>query len=127
MVRPSVCIPVAPDATLQWVEREYHTRRRGCYLAVVRFGPLLVSQKLCHLVEYINALAPDPASKVSLPALHQICNSDDNKVCGWSKHMYKVRFVPLESIRDAFEAERDRKTASFILGEPGCYTLGPAR
>ena len=119
------CIPVDPGATLRTVRREYHTRRKGCYIAVDRYGPVLVAQKLSHLVAYINRCATDAAAKVSVPTLHQICDSDDNRVGGWSKHRYKVRFVPFERVREAFETERAGGAPSYILGERGCYTLGP--
>ena len=125
MVRQSACIPVEPSSTLREVKREFHTRRKGCYITVDRYGPVLVAQKLSRLVEYINAAAPDAASRVSVPTLHQICDNESNRVCGWSKHRYRVRFVPLDRVREAFEMERAKGVSSFILGEPECYTLAP--
>jgi len=126
MARFAGCIPVSPSATLQKVVRERRARRTGCYITVDRHGPILISQKLSHLVDFINRTAPDPSSKISLPALHQICDTSNNRVGGWAKHRYRVRFVPLEGVREAFEAERAQgPPVSFILGDTECYTLGP--
>jgi hypothetical protein len=122
------CITVRPTDALKSVKREWHTRKRGsrygCYFLEDKHGTfLIVSQKLQAIVAYLNAIAPDVASRVSVTALYEIIDTCDNRVGGWSKHRWRLRFAPLEDAGEVFECERRRFERPLILGQPDCYTF----
>ena len=104
--------------------RKPRGRSHGCYLLEDRFGQyLVVSQKLQALAAFVAKIAPDAASRVSVTALYEIVDSDHNKVGGFAKHRWRLRFAPLEAAGDAFERERARFREALIVGQPECYTL----
>ena len=121
------CITVRPSDCLKGVvKREYHTRKMGCYLLTDRYGQyLVVAQKLQALVAFLNSIAIDPASRVSLTALYQIQDrADDNRVGGYSKHRWRLRFVPFEDACAAFARERSRyQHALIVTAQRDCYTI----
>jgi hypothetical protein len=120
----SECITMQPHETLKRVRRERRTRREGCYLVEDKLGTYyLVAQKLHPLVLFLNERAPDKASRVSVSALFEILGSHDNRVEGWSKHRWRVRFAPLEEVGRLVERERGRFQHALILGSTSCYTL----
>ena len=120
----SECITVRPADCLTDVKREWHTRKQGCYLLQDKQGKyLIVAQKLRLLASYLNSIASDAASRVSVTALHEILNTSDNRVGGFSKHRWKLDFAPLESAPPLFERERGRFEHTLILGQPECYRI----
>lgn len=120
----SVCITVQPTDALRSVCREWHTRKPLCYILEDRYEKyLFLAQRLHVLSSYINTLAPDRASRVSITALHEIAGTSENRVCGWSKHRWRVRTVPLEEAGELFEKERGRFQYALILGQRNCYQI----
>ena len=124
----STCIAVRPTDALKSVRREWYSRKKGshygCYLLEDKYGRyLIVAQKLHAIACYLNSIAPDAASKVSVTALYEILDTSDNRVGGWSKHRWRLRFAPLEEAGTLFEKERGRFELPLILGQPDCYTI----
>ena len=120
----SECITVRPNDCLKGVRREWHTRKKGCYLLEDKHGTyLVVAQKLHLLASFLNTIAQDASSRVSLTALHEIVNTSDNRVGGWLKYRWRVRFAPLEEVGGLFERRRPSFEQSLILGQPECYRL----
>ena len=102
-------IVVHPTDALRAVEREWHTRKRGCYVLEDKQGDFyIVAQKLASLVSFLNSIAVDAASRVSLSALHEALGVTGGRVDGWHKHRWRVRFAPLEDVEDLdFEILQD--------------------
>ena len=121
----SQCISVRPnDCLKKVVKREYHTRKEGCYILEDKHEMyLVVAQKLPSLVSFLNEIATDTASKVSLTALYQITDRSDNRVCGFSKYRWRVRFATFEDACGVFERERGRFKKALIVGERDCYDI----
>ena len=120
------CITMTPRDALKSVSREYRARKKGCYLLQDKNRKyLIVAQKLRAIASFLNSVvADDAASRVSVTALHEIVDSPtDNRVGGYSKHRWKLRFAPLEHVADLFESERDRFEHALILGPPACYKI----
>ena len=106
------------------VKREHHTRKHGCYLLQDKQGEyLVVSQKLSNLVSFVNSIATDAASRVSLTALYEIQNRDENRVGGYSKYRWRLRFAKFDDACDMFEQERLRFKHALILGQSDCYDV----
>lgn len=125
MVPVSECIAVRPsDCLKEVVKREYHTRKTGCYVLEDKLGKyLIVAQKLPKLVSFLNTIAPDAASKVSLTALYQIQDNCDNRVGGFCKYRWRLRFAPFDDACTLFEDARVRYDQALILGQPECYRI----
>jgi|EP00966_Prymnesium_polylepis_P336684 hypothetical protein len=121
----SDCIAIRPSHCLKGVvKREYHTRKKGCYVLEDKHGQyLIVAQKLPKLVAFLNTIATDTASKVSLTALYQIQDKSDNKVGGFSKYRWRLHFAPFEDACSLFESERGRFEQTLVLGQPECYRI----
>lgn len=119
------CIALRPNNALKSVSREYRARKNGCYVLQDKYGVyLIVAQKLNTLVSYLNSIATDGASRVSLTALYEILDSPgDDRVGGYSKHRWKLTFAPLESVAAFFESARARYERPLILGTPECYRI----
>ena len=116
------CITVRPTDALRGVRRERRARRRGCYLLEDRYGTYLVAaQKLQPIAHFIQTV--DPTSRVSLTALYEILDTSDNRVGGYAKHRWRLRFVPLDEAVARFEAERGRFERALIVGQPECYAI----
>lgn len=114
-----------PNDALKGVTHEYRARKRGCYMLEDKHGTyFIVAQKLATIVTFLNSMATDTASRVSLTALHEIVDSSpNNRVGGFSKHRWKLRFAPLERVAELFEGERANFQQSLILGPANCYTI----
>ena len=121
------CITMrANDCLKGVVKREYHTRKRGVYVLEDKHEQYLVlAQKLPHIVTFLNSIASDDASRVSLTALYQIQGKGktDNKVGGYAKHRWRLRFAAFEDVCRLFEHERGRFLHALIVGEPDCYQI----
>jgi hypothetical protein len=118
------CVEIGPSVVLRRVIRERRTRKPGCYLVSCKYGTvLLISQRLPLLASYLNTVAVDRASRVSVPALYQICDCDANRVGGYTKNRWRVRFVPLEEATACFEAARAHFERALILGARQCYQV----
>ena len=113
--------------TLVAVEREWHTRKSGCYLVSDRYGKfLLVSQRLPLVADFVNAMAHDKSERVSVPALHQIVGLTENRVCGYSKGRWRVEFCPLEHVGSQIARARAGFERAVILGAPSAYRIAAA-
>ena len=120
----SECIAMRPTDCLKGVSREYHSRKKGAYVLIDKHEEyLIVSQKLQPISTFLNSIAPDHSSRVSVTALYEILDNTENRVGGWSKHRWKCRFIPLESAVALFESERGRYQQVLILGRPECYSI----
>ena len=119
------CITMrAGDLLKGVVKRERHTRKHGCYVLSDRHEKyFIVAQKLPALVAFLDSIAPDAASRVSLTALYQIQDTADNRVGGFSKHRWRLRFVPFDDVGALFERERRRFEHALIVGERECYRI----
>ena len=87
---------------------------------------LVLGQKLKSVCDYLNSLEEgNPAARVSVTALHQICDrTDENRVGSFRKHRWGVGFVPLEEAGRAFEGERQKGyEKALIVGSPECYAV----
>ena len=121
-------IIVQPSDALRNVKREWYARKKGsqygCYLLEDKYGVyLIVAQKLHAIARFLNSIAPDAASRISVTTLYEILDADDNRVGGFAKHRWRLRFTPLEVAGAVFERERGRFEQSLILGHPECYTI----
>ena len=122
--RMSECIAMRPTDCLKGVSREFHARKRGVYVLIDKHEEyLIVSQKLQPLSTFLNSIAQDKSSRVSVTALYEILDKTNNRVGGWSKNRWKCRFIPLESAVALFESERGRYKQALILGTPKCYII----
>ena len=124
----SECIPVRPTDALKGVKRELYTRKRnecyGCYMLLDKHGVyLVIAQKLHAIAAFINTIASDEASRISLTTLYEILDTHDNRVGGFAKHRWRIRFAPLEEAGSLFESERGRFEQSIIIGHPECYQI----
>ena len=119
------CIMVHASGALRSVRREYRARKKGCYLLFDKHGVfLIVAQKLQVLAAFLNSMATDSASRVSVTALYEIMDSPtNNRVGGYLKHRWRLRFAPLETVASLFESERARYERPLILGRPECYSI----
>ena len=81
------CITMRPSDALKSVSREYRARKKGCYLLQDKYQQyLIVAQKLQAIATYLNSVASDDASRVSVTALYEILDSPtDNRVGGVCK------------------------------------------
>lgn len=50
-------------------------------------------------------------------------DTHDNRVGGFAKHRWRIRFAPLEEAGSLFESERGRFEQSIIIGHPECYQI----
>ena len=119
-------IAIQPTDALKAVRRERRARREGCYVVQDKLGQyLIVAQKLATIVSFLNSkVAVDAASRVSVTGLYEIVNaSDDNRVCGFSKHRWKLTFAPLDDVGRRLERERGRFEHTLLLGPPECYLI----
>ena len=122
----SECISLrATDCLKGIVKREHRARKTGCYVMEDKYMHfLVVAQKLPSLVAFLDSIATDPASRVSLTALYQITDSgSDNRVGGFVKNRWRIRFVPFDDACAFFEKEKSRFRESFIVGQPDCYCI----
>ena len=119
------CIAVQPTDALRAVKREHHTRKRGAYILIDKYDKYLIVAQRLHLVaSYLNSLATDAASRVSITALHDTVSADaTNRVGGYVKHRWRLVFAPLEETGTLFERERARFENTLILGQRECYSL----
>ena len=75
-----------PTDCLKGVSREYHSRKKGAYVLIDKHEEyLIVSQKLQPISTFLNSIAPDHSSRVSVTALYEILDNTENRVGGWSK------------------------------------------
>ena len=117
-------ISLSPTDCLKSVQREYRARKSGVYVLFDKHGDyLIVSQRLHLLSTFLNSIAPDPSSRISVSALYEILDNVDNRVGGFSKHRWACRFVPLDTAASLFESERVRFQQVLILGTPNCYSI----
>jgi hypothetical protein len=122
----SECISLhTTDCLKGIVKREYRARKRGCYVMEDKYMHfLVVAQKLPSLVAFLDSIATDSASRVSLTALYQITDSgSDNRVGGFVKNRWRIRFVQFEDVCAFFEKEKGRFRESYIVGQPDCYCI----
>ena len=93
----SECISLTTRDSLKGVRREYRARKTGAYVLFDKHEQyLIVSQRLHLLSTFLNSIAPDQSSRISVTALYEILDKSDNRVGGWSKHRWMCKFVPLE-------------------------------
>ena len=124
----SQCIPIHPSECLRGVlKREHHTRKEGCYLLEDRHRQyLIVAQKLPVLVSFLNSIAPDASTRVSITALYQIADKSNNRVGGFSKYRWRLRFIPFGDVSRLFQSERGQFEHAMIVGQPDCYAISRA-
>ena len=114
-----------PNDRVKKVRREYRARRSGCYVLQDKYGVyLVVTQKLALLVNFVNSVVSDKASRVSLSGLYEMMDSSGkDRVGGYTKHRWKLSFASLDSVAALIEQERTRFEQVLILGPPECYQI----
>ena len=119
------CIAMRPSDALKGVRREHRARKNGCYVMLDKHGKyLLLAQKLQVIASFLNSVASDDASRVSVTALYEICDtSASGRVGGFCKYRWKLRFASLDDAARLLERERARFEHAFILGQPECYQI----
>lgn len=117
------CITVRPTHALKSVTREYRSRKKGCYVLQDKYHEyLIVAQKLNVIASFLNSIAVDQASRVSVTTLYENLDSPtSNRVGGYSKHRWRLSFESLDHVATLFESERERYERALILGPPACY------
>ena len=114
---------------LQKVEREKRTRKHTAWIIHdLKSNALLLSQKLDHLVNYINhRLATVQREKTTLAGLYEAADTADNRVDGFHKMRYKVLSCPLSDCHSMFNQIRNSKgvdTAIILTSSPQAYVFG---
>ena len=94
----SECITVQPTDALKSVKRECYTRKKnscyGCYILEDKHGTyLIVAQKLHAIAAFLNSIAPDAASRIAVTTLYEILDNSNNRVGGFAKHRWRLRFA----------------------------------
>ena len=118
-----------PEERLAQLRPDYHVRRGkdGEHKAFLcedkQRRHLICTQKLTLLAEHINKLVGDGdrSDRISATSLYNILTNDGSGLnSGFSKHRWKVRSYPLDSVIEEFESTRPSFEIATVLGSKQC-------
>ena len=115
-----------PEARLNGIRKEWHSRREVLYMVEDKFGHyLFICQSLLPMVNYINEnIAESSYDRVTLPSFYHMCGRRDDRVGGYTKARWRIDKVPLSKASDVIEDTRAcGYQTTLILGRPECYNV----
>ena len=117
---------LGPNARLDQIRKEWHSRRETLYVVQDKLGNyLFIAQSLLPMVEYINEhIAESSYERVSLPSFYHMCGRKNDRVGGYTKARWRIDKVPLNGASDVIETTRAcGYQTTLILGQPDCYKM----